>query len=72
MIAGIILVVLGFLLFLLPPWFLKLIGLICFILGIILLLRSCKTFLFNLIDHTKGTNKVTPKRNKNAAPPWEE
>lgn len=74
MIAGIILVILGFFLFLLPPWFVKLIGLICFILGVISILRNAKTFLFELIDHIKGTDssKAEPKRDKNATPPWEE
>ncbi len=85
MIAGIILVILGFFLFLLPPWFVKLIGLICFVLGVISILRNAKTFLFELIDHIKGTSKpnyqdearracgkAAPKRDKNATPPWEE
>lgn len=73
MIAGIILVILGFFLFLLPPWFMKLIGLICFVLGIISILRNAKTFLFELIDHIKGTgtSKTAPKGDRDTTPPWE-
>lgn len=90
MAKGIILIICGFLLFLFP--YVSIIGIVLFLYGIYCTLKGLKKFIFELIDHIKGTGtgasgaskkdytreareaceKVTPKRKRDATPPWEE
>lgn len=64
------LVVAGIILILLPFWSTKIIGIICILGGILI---GFKNFLFELIDHIKGTgsNKAAPKGDRDTTPPWE-
>ena len=68
---GIVLIFVAILISGIPP--LRLLTPILLIIGIVFCIRSFKKFLFDLIDHAKGTNssKATPKRDKDATPPWE-